>query len=104
MNSWTKDELKKIAETDDLHVAPFRDDGSTYGTLTWIWSVVVDGALYVRAYNGKQSRWYQSALRQKAGRITAARMTREVAFEPVEDAFIDERTEPNTGPVNTSRR
>jgi hypothetical protein len=87
MNSWTKDELTKIAESDDLHVAPFRDDGSTYGTLTWIWSVVVDGALYVRAYNGRQSRWYQSALRQKAGRITAARMTKEVAFEPVEDAF-----------------
>ena len=90
MNGWTKDELKKIAETDDLHVAPFRDDGSTYGTLTWIWSVVVDGALYVRAYNGRQSRWYQSALRQKAGRITAARMTKEVAFEPVEGA-IQER-------------
>jgi hypothetical protein len=54
--NWANDELRKIAETDDLRIAPFRDDGSTYGTLTWIWSVVVDGALYVRAYNGKQSR------------------------------------------------
>ena len=32
MSSWTKDELKKIAETDDLHIAPFREDGETYGT------------------------------------------------------------------------
>ena len=58
--------------------------GITYGTPTWIWSVVVDGALYVRAYNGKRSRWYQAAMREKAGRIIAAGMTKEVSFEPVE--------------------
>ncbi len=83
MPTWSKDELRRIAETDDLHIAPLRDDSVTYGTLTWIWSVVVDGALYVRAYNGQNSSWYQAALRQKAGRITAAGITREVAFEPV---------------------
>ena len=84
MSTWAKDEVDRIAATDDLHTSPFRDDGKTYGTPTWIWSVVVDGDLYVRAYNGQNSRWYQAALRQKAGRITAAGMTREVAFEPVE--------------------
>jgi hypothetical protein len=44
-------------------------------------------ALYVRAYNGKNSRWYQPAMRQKAGRITAASMTKEVTFEPVDGAL-----------------
>lgn len=83
MSSWPKNELRKIAETDDLHIAPLRDDGKTYGTLTWIWSVVVDDDLYVRAYNGRNSRWYKAALRQKAGRIAAAGMTREVVFEAV---------------------
>jgi hypothetical protein len=34
MSSWPKDELSKIAETDDLHISPFRDDGVTYGTPT----------------------------------------------------------------------
>src|SRR5215208_7151049 len=67
-NDWTRKELRRIAETDDLHVAPFREDGVTYGTPTWIWSVVVDDALYVRAYNGTSSRWHQAALAQKAGR------------------------------------
>ena len=57
-----------------------------YGRPTWIWSVVVDNELYVRAYHGKSSRWYQAALRQKAGRITAAGMTKEVSFEPVDGA------------------
>ncbi len=85
MVAWLKDELQKIAKADDLHIAPFRDDGKTYGTPTWIWSVAVGDALYVRAYNGVKSRWYQAALKQKAGRITAAGLTKEVAFEPVTD-------------------
>jgi len=81
MSGWTREELRKIAETDDLHIAALREDGKTYGTLTWIWSVVVDNAVYVRPYNGEKSRWYQAALREKAGRIRAAGMTKEVRFE-----------------------
>jgi len=84
MSMWTKDELQRIGESDDLHISPFRDDGKTYGTPTWIWSVVVNGGLFVRAYNGESSRWYQAALREKRGRITAAGMTKEVTFEPVD--------------------
>ena len=86
---WPPEELDKIAQTDDLHIAPFRADGETYGTLTWIWSVVVDDALYVRGYNGTASRWYQAAIKQKAGKITAAGMTKEVAFEPVAGEIND---------------
>jgi hypothetical protein len=81
---FSTNELKQIDEADDLKIAPFREDGKTYGTPTWIWEVVVDGQLYVRAYNGVNSRWYQSALQQKAGRIIAAGMTKEVAFEPIQ--------------------
>jgi hypothetical protein len=89
MATWAKDELRKIAEADDLHISPFRDDGKTYGTPTWIWSVAVGDALYVRAYNGVKSRWYQAALKQKAGRISAAGMTKEVSFEPVGGTLND---------------
>ncbi|MGC4049763.1 MAG: DUF2255 family protein [Paludibaculum sp.] len=77
-------ELEKIRSADDLHISPFREDGSTYGTPTWIWSVVVEDELFVRAYNGRSSRWYAAALRQRAGRITTAGMTKDVSFEPVE--------------------
>jgi len=89
MSTWPKDELRKIAEADDLHISPFREDGKTYGTPTWIWSVVVDDALYVRAYNGQKSRWHQAAVRQRAGRIIAAGMTEEVTFEPVDGKVND---------------
>lgn len=86
----SKDEIRQIAETDDFHIAPFREDGVTYGTPTWIWSVVVDDNLYVRAYNGTASKWYQAALSQKAGKIEAAGMVKKVRFEPVSGS-INER-------------
>jgi hypothetical protein len=79
-----KDEITSIAAADDLHIAPFREDGKTYGTPTWIWVVVVDNELYVRAYNGVQSRWYKSAIQQKAGQIIEAGMNKDVRFEPVQ--------------------
>jgi hypothetical protein len=90
MSTWSKDELSKIVEADDLHISPFREDGMTYGTPTWIWSVAVDDALYVRGCNGQNSRWYQSAVRQRAGRIIATGMMNEVTFEAV-DGTISNR-------------
>src|SRR6266403_1028172 len=89
MSTWSKDELRKIAETDDLHISPFREDGWTRGTTSWIWSGVVDGGRYLRGYNGQKSRWYQAAVRPTAGRNTAAGTTRKVAFEPVDGTIND---------------
>ncbi|MBY5828621.1 DUF2255 family protein [Rhizobium ruizarguesonis] len=93
--AWSNEELGQIGGSDDLHISPFREDGSTYGTPTWIWSVVVDGELYVRGYNGRASRWYQAAVAQKAGRVSVAGMTRDVEFataegpinDPIDDAY-----------------
>ena len=91
MKKWPLDELQRIAGTDDLHISPLQEDDVTYGTPTWIWSVVVGDRLFVRAYNGQSSRWYEAAMRQKAGRITAAGMTKDVVFQPanieVQDAI-----------------
>lgn len=82
-NNLTTEEIEQIGKTDDFHIAVLREDGATYGTLTWIWSVAVDGKLYVRAYHGTSSRWYKSALKQKEGKIKAAGMEKKVRFEPV---------------------
>jgi len=84
MIAWPKEELRRIAHADDMRIAPFREDGMTCGTPTWILSVEVDDVIYVRGYSGRRSLWYQAAVRQKAGRIhTAGRMI-DVAFEPVD--------------------
>ena len=112
MSSWPKDELGKIAKADDLHIAPLRKDGATYGTPTWIWSVALDGDLYARAYHGRDSRWYKAAMRQKAGRIKAAGMTKDVTLEPVDGPINDRvddayrakyRASPYLGPMIGAR-
>jgi len=107
MAGWSKNELGAIAKADDLHVSPFREDGVTYGTPTWIWSVVVDEQLYARAYNGQQSRWYQAAMKQKRGRITIAGLAKEVEFENANQtlkSLIDDayRAKYKTSPYLTS--
>lgn len=87
---FTENELTRINDADDLKISPFREDGITYGTPTWIWEVVVKDGLYVRAYNGTSSRWYRSALKQKTGRIHAAGLLIEVCFEPVSDPVVNQ--------------
>lgn len=103
MVAWQKDELQKVAATDDLHVSQYGEDEVTYGTPTWIWSVVVADAVYVRPSNGQDSGSYKAAVTQKSGRITAAGLTMDVTFEaadgPVNGA-IDEadRKKHGSGP------
>jgi len=63
---------------------------------------VVDDALYARAYNGQNSRWYKAALRQKAGRISAAGITKEVYFEPVNGVMNDRIDEAYRAKYKTS--
>lgn len=91
MATWPTETIEQIAATDDFHIAPYHADGTTTGTLTWIWSVVVDGRLFVRAWNGVSGRWYQSAIAQRAGRITAAGQGHEVEFTPIDDPALNDR-------------
>lgn len=86
---WNQEQLDRIVKADDLKISPFRDDGKTYGTPTWIWCVQVGGELYVRGYSGTVSGWYQAAVKQRAGRISAAGSVIDVMFEPVSGAIND---------------
>ncbi|WP_130860331.1 DUF2255 family protein [Gracilibacillus phocaeensis] len=82
--NWTQAQLDQFAKVDDFYISPFYSDGKTPGTPTWIWSVVSDNHLYVRAYNGKRSRWYQSAVEQQAGKIQLAGQEFDVTFQPID--------------------
>lgn len=86
---WNQEQLDRIVKADDLKISPFRNDGKAYGTPTWIWCVQVGGELYVRGYSGTVSRWYQAAVKQRAGRISAAGSVIDVMFEPVSGAIND---------------
>ena len=89
MSAWSTDQLREIAENDDLFVSPFREDGTTYGTPTQTWALIVDGEVYVRAAHGQESGWYQAAMSQKAGRVRVADQNYEVTFAPAGDDVAD---------------
>lgn len=89
MADWNSAELTRIVDADDLKISPFREDGMTYGTPTWIWCVPFENELYVRPWNGAKSRWYRAAMAQKAGRIHAAGKSYEVHFAPAAPALAD---------------
>ncbi|WP_143462988.1 DUF2255 family protein [Levilactobacillus enshiensis] len=86
---WQAQQLTNFSAADDFRVSPFYDDGKTYGTPTWIWSVVVDGHLYIRAWNGLSSRWHRSAVQQRAGRMYLAGANYEVSFVDVDSADLN---------------
>jgi hypothetical protein len=58
--------------------------------------------LYVRAYSGISSTWYQSATKRKAGRIHAAGMIKDVLFEAVTGNINDQINEAYTKKYNGS--
>lgn len=81
--TWTPQQLADFAVARDCRIAPFREDGKTPGTPTVVWSVVSGSDLYVRAYSGTHSSWYQAALREQAGQLHLDGLTRDVRFEAV---------------------
>lgn len=91
MARWTNEQLEFLKNQDDFYVSPFYSDGKTYGTPTFIWSVIVESDLYIRAGNGKESRWYQAAVEQKAGRMILNNEPWEVYYIPIDTE--DELTE-----------
>lgn len=88
ISTWSDAQMRQFDQADDLRISPFYSDGKTYGTPTWIWSVVVDKKLYVRAWNGQNSRWYRSAIQQKAGRMHLAGGNFEISFKTVTDSQL----------------
>lgn len=93
MNTWTPEDLALFTETYSLLLTA----GGGRRTGVEIGMVAVDGDLYVRAYRGARSRWYQAAREYGHGRIEAGGVMREVvlatyglALPPgIEAAFCD---------------
>jgi len=91
MSTWSTDELAGIGRADELRIASRRNDGSLRPFIT-IWVVRADDDLYVRSAYGHENGWFQRALASGEGRISAAGVERDVAFEepgPAVDAALD---------------
>ena len=70
MNSWNEDDLRAIAESNDLYISPFREDGTPYSTRPWCgWCGPPQLLTFlVRAVEGRFERVDQSYPDRRASR------------------------------------
>ncbi|MGH7764221.1 MAG: DUF2255 family protein [Candidatus Dormibacteraceae bacterium] len=80
VSEWTKDELTKISNAEEMQIAPFRHDGTMRSPVT-IWAVRHGDGIYVRsASKGRQAAWFRGAQDTHEGRIRAGRLEKDVTL------------------------
>jgi hypothetical protein len=85
---WTTNDLTRIGDADDLHIAPRRKDGTLRPAVP-IWVVRVGDELYVRSWRGDDGSWYRAAQTSGEGHISAGGVERDVAYVPAGDEVND---------------
>ena len=92
MNPWTRDELERIAEADELEMAPLRRDGTLRAPVP-IWVVRDGDDLYVRSFRGAAGGWWRTAVATHAGHVRSGGVDRDVTFAEVPDPGINDRVD-----------
>jgi hypothetical protein len=89
MAAWTREELDRINDADELEIAAVRLDGSLRDRRP-IWVVRVGDDLYVRAAYGHGSSWHRVARTSGRAWISAGGVEKDVAVEVAEAALNDQ--------------
>lgn len=79
MSAWTKQELGVIADSEELHLASRRSDGSLRPETT-MWVVRVGDNVYVRSAGGAGQPWFRHAMSSKFGHVRAGRVDADAQF------------------------
>ena len=88
MTSWTADELVDLNTVNSLLLEAHAPGESASGKVE-LGVVVVGDAVYVRAYRGPDSAWYQAALAIAVGTIRAGTIDTDVAFDSAVPGQLD---------------
>jgi hypothetical protein len=90
MAAWKKDELDRLASSEEVDIAPRLRDG-TLGKRVTIWAVAHDDALWIRsAVKGRDAAWYRAVQASHAGRIWAGRSEKDAEFEEAGEGVADQ--------------
>ena len=93
MSAWTKEELNKVGNAEELKIAGGRADGTLRKPVI-IWVVRLGDELYVRSVNGRASAWCRGIADQHTGRVWAGGLEKNVSFvEEPADALADQLDE-----------
>ena len=82
--TWTRADLDRIGDAEELDIAPLRADGSLRPYVT-IWAVRSGDDLYVRSAHGPENGWFRRAKAAGAGRIRVAGVEYDVTFADAAD-------------------
>jgi hypothetical protein len=101
--TWTSDELNRIDAARELEIAPRRRDGTLRKPVP-IWVVRAGDDIYVRAAYGPGTGWHRVARANRAGRVRAGGVEKDVAIEDADGVVNDQvdaayRTKYGPGPV-----
>lgn len=91
MMEWTKDQLDKVARTEEVQIASARRDGMLGKPVT-VWIVRHGDDLYLRSVRGPKGNWFRSTQDRHEGRIQAGGVQQDVAFVDA-DHVIDEEVD-----------
>lgn len=83
MTTWTSDELTRLDDADEMHIAATRRDGSLR-TPVVVWMVRLGDELYTRSVNGPDASWFRGAHAHHQGRISANGVEKDVSFVDVD--------------------
>jgi len=89
MTAWTDYQLDALSGAIEIHLKP-RKDNKSLGAATNLWVVAVGNDLYVRAVEGRDSKWFEQALHNNSGRVTGAGVEEDVVFEQPDDSLRNE--------------
>lgn len=90
MTAWTRDELNKIGNAEELQIASLRRDGTLRNPLP-IWVVRVGDDLYVRSMNGRTAPWFRGTQTRHEGHIRAGGVDKDVSFVEESDSEVNDQ-------------
>jgi len=89
MTQWTRDELTKIGNAEEVRIATVRRDGTLRKPVT-IWVVPHGENLYVRSVRGRAGAWFRGTQERHEGRISASGLEKDVSFADANHQRDDE--------------
>jgi hypothetical protein len=89
MTTWTSDELTRIGNAEELHIAPLRREARARKPVT-IWVVRLGDDLYVRSVNGRAGSWFRGTQQRNEGRVQADGVSKDVTFADPDHVVDDQ--------------
>lgn len=89
MATWEPDEFTRIAQSDEMEIAPENSDGSVRNSVP-IWVVPHGDELYVRSYRGQDGAWFRAAQASGKAHIRAGGVDADVAVAEVTDGGVND--------------